>query len=211
MGITEGTLLEVSVQGGVYSQAFLNVWQYEVTGTFSGISAGAVGHAWWDEVKANYRGLVTTPYTEAFTVVRVRELNNPTGEYGEYAVPLGEQAGTRNAEGAYVTAPFIAMGCRLTVGTRVTRPGQKRFWGFTEADTNGSGWSAAALSAAATLAAQMTASMTLASPALGMDLQPIVCRKDKATGEVLAHQNVTGYLLSNLVTTQNTRKVGRGM
>lgn len=211
MAITEGSLLEITLKGSVYSQTLMNVWQYEVGGTFSGIDIVSVASAWWNHVKTAYRGVATATYTEAFQSVYIRQLDDPSGEYGEYAIPLAEQAGTRSAGSSSEGQTFTSMGVRLTVGTRVTRPGQKRLWGFNEADYSGPYFNAGAVTAGQTLMDVMSANMTLGIPALGMDLNPIVTRKDPATGAVLAHQPVVGYVINTLVTTQNSRKLGRGV
>jgi hypothetical protein len=99
----------------------------------------------------------------------------------------------------------------MTVDTRVTRPGQNRFGGLLESDlTNGVLGSGVLTAIDALMAVAGVGTLTLLSPALGMDLLPIIVRKDPSTGLPTAHQAVTGYLTNIQVTTQNTRKIGRG-
>lgn len=211
MGITEGTLLEVSLVSQVGANRLMNVWGYEVTGTFTGIPAVNVAEAWWNSVKANYRGLVYATAGWVYTTVLVREMNNPVGELAEWTVPTGEQQGTRAAPDNPDFLPiFNAVGVRLTVSSRTTRPGQKRVWGLTESDNDSNIVGATFLALVDTLMNQMDGQITLGAPALGMDLQPHVFRKD-ATGAVTAHQAINGHVTNRIITSQVSRRLGRGV
>lgn len=211
MAITEGTLLELSIVSSTAGQRLMNVWGYEVTGTFTGIAAVNVAEAWWNAVKTNYRGLIYATPGWIYQSILIREMNNPTGELAEYTVPTGEQQGTRTAPANPEFMPlFTSVGVRLTVGSRETRPGQKRIWGLTESDSESNNVSTAFQAIVDTLMNQMDGPITLLSPALGMDLQPVVFRKD-ATGTVVAHQNVIGHVTNRWTTTQVSRRVGRGV
>lgn len=96
------------------------------------------------------------------------------------------------------------------MSTRATRPGQKRLPFLCEVD-NIDGYVQAILTNLTVSWAQViTQRMVLGAPAALEVLQPIVTRKN-AQGAVLASQPVTGYLVNPLVTTQNSRKLGRGI
>lgn len=211
MAITEGTLLELSLVSTVGANRLMNVWGYEVTGTFTGIASVNVAEAWWNAIKANYRALLYPTAGWVFSSVLVREMNNPTGELAEWTVPSGEQQGTRTAPANPDFLPiFNAVGVRLTVSTRVTRPGQKRIWGLTESDNDSNIVGTDFLALVDTLMAQMDGPLTLLSPALGMDLSPQVFRKD-ATGAVVANQPVNGHVTNRIITSQVSRRLGRGV
>lgn len=211
MAITVGALLEVSIGGEANNNAVFNVWQYEVTTSFPAITAENVAEAWWQHVKAVYRGIAATNYSGLFRQVMVRELNAPTGAFGSWAIPSAEWAGTRSPGSAAEFLPtFNAAGVRLNVGTRVTRPGQKRFCGLVESDNNSGSLTAGVLTAIDNAMVVMIASMTLGAPAATMVLRPVVTRKD-ATGVVTAHQPIGSYSTNNLVTSQVSRKPGRGI
>lgn len=210
MAITEGTLLEITVDGLFGSTQVMNVWQFEVGGTFSGINAGQVANAFWQHVKNEYRAIVSNGSGPAFTRVLVRDLGDPLGEYGEYAVPTAEQAGSRNAAGSEFLPAFNAAGVRLTVDTRVTRPGQKRIPWLVETDSQSGAITATPVALINALMDKVIPNFTLGSPAAGMDLNCIVVKKDKTTGAVLAYQPVTGWLINPYITSQVSRKVGRG-
>lgn len=210
MGIAGGELLEIVLNMLLGSQQTLNVWTYEVDGSFADIDAVNVAEAWWNGVKTSYRGLASANAGSPFISVKIRELNNPVGDYAEWSIPSGEQAGTRSNPSDVDLMPYhVASGARLTVATRLTRPGQKRFPFATQTDMIGSNVQAAwkvLLGAVLTVAC---AEMVLGSPALGCVLDPIICKKD-AAGTVVAHQPVTGYVVANYASSQNTRKFGRG-
>jgi hypothetical protein len=210
MAITEGTLLRVSLSGLIYNQLVMNVWTYEVGGTFSGIEAGAVANAWWQRVKTPYRALVGTAFGAVFSKVIVADMENPLGDYGEYAVPVAERSGTRSNGSENGMPGFVAAGVRLSVATRVTRPGQKRFPWLMENDSAGSGLESGFSTLVATLMDAATVNVTLGAPALGMDLNPVVVRLDPATGLPVAYQPVVGYSINTSTTSQVSRKIGRG-
>jgi hypothetical protein len=145
-----------------------------------------------------------------FQTVKVRELDSLTGDYGEFAIPGADAAGTRapSTPGDALT-PFVALGVRLGVATRVTRPGQKRFAGFCEADIQGPQFTSSVTTAANLLMALMRADMTLGAPAALTTLDPVIVRKD-LTGLPVVSQPITSHIVNLYVTTQNTRKFGRG-
>lgn len=210
MAIEIGALLEIAVQGVNQSNLVMNVMQYEVTTSAPTITAENAAEAWWGHVKATYRSVATTYYDGLFRQVQVRELNNPAGAFGTYAVPLAEQGGTRSPGASpQGLPPFCAVGVRLNVGTRVTRGGAKRLMGLMEADQDNGVLVAGVVSAAQAWADFMIQGMTLGAPAATMTLLPIVCRKD-ATGVVTAHQSIQSAGVNLNVTSQNTRKYGRG-
>lgn len=210
MAITEGTKLEISLEGRWVTDTVMNVYQYEVGGTFSGISAGAVANAWWQHVKSAYRAIVTSASDVAFVRVLCKDLSDPSGDYGEYSIPTAEAAGTRSASGIQFLPHFNAAGVRLSVATRVTRPGQKRIPWLLEDDSQSGVLSSGMTSLLTTLFDAIIPDFTLGAPALGMDLNAIVVRKDPTTGLVTAYQPVTGYSINPYVTSQVSRKPGQG-
>jgi hypothetical protein len=210
MAITEGTLLEIALKMRFNDGLLMNVYGYEVTGTFTGIPAVNVGEAWWNAIKATQRALIRPSEGLQFRSIVVTEMNNPSGEFAEWNIPSGERQGTRSGvDSSEFLPPFNAAGFRLTVATRATRPGQKRIPGLLEVDSETGALSVAYTALLESFASVVDGPLTLASPALGMDLQPVVFRKD-VTGAVVAHQNVVGHVLNPYVTSQVSRKIGRG-
>jgi len=211
MAITEGSVLQITVAGEANGQTLMNVWQFLVTGTFSDISGGAVANAFWQAVKTNYRALAPTGYTLAFQRVLVEDISEADGAYGEYAIPTGEQPGTRSTGAAEGLPTFNAVGVKLSVATRVTRPGQKRFGYMTEGDSVSGTVATALVTVVDTLMANVVGTLTLGSPALGMDLLCVVVRRDPLTGLADTYQEVVGWSVNPSVTSQVSRKAGRGI
>jgi len=210
MAIDAGTLLEVTLNQTTFNQQVLNVFQYRVNTMPGTVTPVQLAEAWWGHTKGAWRAIVSTGYGAVFKTVRLRELNNPAGFYAEYDVPSGEQAGLRTppTQGE-VMPPFCSVGVRLVVGTRLTRPGQKRISYLCEGDQVSGALQTAMNVLVQSLFNIIANPMTLPAPALTGSIIPIVTRKD-STGTVTANQDVTGYLVNANVTTQNTRKLGRG-
>lgn len=211
MGIVADSNVEITMKMFYGNVEQYNVWQYRVA-TFTGVpSAANIAEGWWNHVKSTYRALVTTGYGSVFQSVLIREMDSPTGDYAEYAVPTAERAGTRTdtAANTYATT-FTAVGVRLSVGTRVTRPGQKRFGFITESDLNSNQIETAYLNLITSHMNVMAADMLLGSPAAGVVLRPYVIRKDP-TGAVVTGQRVTGFIVNPFATSQVSRKLGRGI
>ena len=210
MAIGAGSLLEVTlVQAFLGNAQVLNVFQYAVGGSFGTVSAANWGEAWWNHVKTPMRAICSAN-ASPFRAVRVREMEDPVGAYGEFGIPTGEWAGTRTPPAGDWLPMFVGAGVRLSVATRVTRPGQKRFSYLTEADCDGTLLLTAYSTLLNTLMTTLAANMVLGAPALAAELQPVVVRKDPTTGLPTASQPVTGYIISNNVTSQVSRKAGRG-
>lgn len=210
MTIATGALIEIALVQTLFSQQVINAWQYQVTAGATGVSAADIGQAWWNNCKTPYRGIVGNTLGACFQSVRVTELNNPSGIFGSYAIPAAEQTGTRTpTAGDQFMPPFTAVGVQLVVGTRVTRPGQKRFPYLMEADNINGGLQGTMKALVSTLMDTMIADEILGAPALLVTLDPIVVHK-QPDGSVTEHQPITGYLVNPNITSQNTRKIGRG-
>jgi len=211
MALDATDLIEVTLNSTVGSNRLMSVWSYEISGSFTPVDAPQVAEAWWNYVKASYRAMIYATAGWIYQSVVVREVNDPTGELAEWTIPVGEQQGTRAAPAAPDFLPiFNAVGVRLTVGSRLTRPGQKRVYGLTESDNESGTVSPTFLALVETLIAGMDNTITLGVPALAMELVPSVFRKD-ATGTVTAHQPIVGHVNNRNITSQVSRRLGRGI
>jgi hypothetical protein len=211
MAVATDSLIEVVYNCTAMGSNMLSVYQYECGAVIPGISLVQILEAYWNNVKANYRACIPTQVGSFFMTLRGRELNNPAGDFAEFDIPAVERAGTRVAGSPTDLFPsFVAVGVRLVVGTRATRPGQKRLGPVQETDAANGAILGAYGTPLNTLFGMMTTLMTLGSPAATVQLKPIICRKDSA-GNVTAHQYPTGFLINPNLTSQNTRKVGRGI
>lgn len=211
MAITTGTRISITMLMNLHQQDIMNVWSYNVLELVGTPTAVNYGEAWWNHVKTVYRSLAIAGFGNVFKAVRVTELGNSAGEYGEFPIPTGEQAGTRaNPTDAQFTPLFTAAGIRLTVGTRLTRPGQKRIPFLLQEDAVSQDITPGFISLLNTFMGTMKTNMTLGAPAAGVVLVPSVVGLNP-DGSVRASQVVTGYVIDTVTTTQVSRRVGRGM
>lgn len=211
MAIQTGSKVSVTLTTGAYNLTQMMVWSYNVLEIIGTPTAADYATAWWNHVKTAYRALAATGNGAVFRSVKVLELGNRTGEYGEYAIPSGEQTGTRtNPSDADADAPFVAAGVRLTVAARYTRPGQKRFPFLMQQDTANGVVGAAYSALLVTLMNVMVANITLGAPAAGVVLVPNVVGLNP-DGTIRASQLVTGYAINPYTTSQVSRKFGRGV
>ena len=210
MPIATDQLIEVVFNMNYNNNQVLNVWQYKLGTVIGTIGLVQLLEAYWNNIKVNYRAVFCNNVGNLFLTLKGRELNNVVGDFAEYDIPLAEQTGTRAPLSPTDQFPlFVTAGVRLVVGTRMTRPGQKRFSPIQETDAINGVMSSVLKTPLNTLMTQMTNVMTMGAPALTVDMHPIVCRKD-TSGFVTASQPPTGFLINNNLTSQNTRKYGRG-
>lgn len=175
------------------------------------ITAAHVGEAWWNDVKAAWRAMIINDWSFQFTSVLVEELA-VGGQFGEYAIPAGERQGTRalGSLGGWLPS-FNAVGVRLVVASRATRPGQKRFPGLSEGDNDGGLVAAGFVTLVDAVAAKYSGQLTLGAPALAEALIPVVARYAAGNPVPIVTQDVVGHSVSNLITSQVSRKSGRGV
>lgn len=211
MSIPVGNLVEFAVGGEIYGQTWMNTWHYKAVIWPGGVTAEQAAEAYWDHVKTTYRALFSSDFANAFLFVKSRDMDDNTGDYASYGVPLGERIGTRTPPSGDPAPPFLAAGVRLNVGTRVTRPGQKRIAGMYDADTNTGYLASGYVTLVDNLMAVAANGVVLGAPAATVSLDPVVVRRSPSTGLPTAHQVITSYTVSAVTTSQNTRKIGRGI
>lgn len=210
MTIANGSFIEISLAMTWMSQQMYLVYQYQVGTLPLTVNAVQLAEGWWNNVKTVHRALAPSGAPATFRRAIIRELNAPTGDYATFDINPVDQVGTRTGASGDKLPAFNAYGVQLVVGTRATRPGQKRVPFGYEGDQVDGVWSATFNTLILTWANLMTAPMTLGAPAATATIQPIIVRRD-ASGFVTAHQPITGWLANPNVTTQNSRKPGRGI
>lgn len=208
MALTIGSKIEMTVTQIVLGQTMANIWGYEIKAIPGTPTPVQIAEAYWNHVKATYRAIVPGVFGNVFRSVRLREMNDPNGAYAEYDIPIADQVGTRSASGD-ILPPFTAVGVRMVVGTRVTRPGQKRLVGLTEADQNAGVLVAGTVAIYKAFVDVAAGLLTLGAPAAATILQSQVFSKDNG-GFIIASQDVQGTIVNTNVSTQNSRKFGRG-
>lgn len=209
MAIGIGVPLKVTVQGVIMGQVFNNVQWYVTDGAaFLTADAVGVGEAFWNDIKTVWRAAMATTADLTTRSIKVSE-PGPTGAFGEYAIPPGEQQGTRTATSALMPS-FNAAGFRQTVATRTTRPGQKRIVGQMESDVSGQALEGAYITLINAIAPKFCQPIILGAPVATGVLIPVIVKLD-AAGEVIASQEVTGFVTNPDATSQVSRKRGRGI
>lgn len=170
-----------------------------------------VGEAWWNHYKAAWRALaVTTSDVAQFLSVLVREVGGGLA-YGEYAIPAGEQLGTRDGSGlGNPLPPFVATGCRLTVGTGATRPGQMRIPFALEGDSDGTVFNSTWLALCEDLADLYSNANAMGAPVATGVLFPNVVTFGADNDTIVADQDIVGYVLKTTITSQVSRRIGHG-
>lgn len=168
--------------------------------------------AYWNDIKTAARGIMTNYIGDASWDSLLGEEIGGGLAYAEYAVPTGERVGTRSTTGlGDPVSSFSAGGVRLAVATRATRPGQKRFPFLFEADVDRNALGATYLTLLTALGLKFSAQITLGAPVATGVLHPIVTRHDHSDPPIItASQDVIGQVVNQDVTTQVSRKKGRG-
>jgi hypothetical protein len=189
-----------------------NVQTYLVGGVSSVLfTMDQVLEGLWNDYKARFRALgSTSTAVNTFDSLLGQQVGGSL-QFAEFAIPSGERAGTRAAgdDGEWLTS-FAAVGIRQTVGTRLTRPGQKRFPFLREGDVVGNAIAPTPLIPFNALGGAFSQVSVLGAPALGMALQPQVVHEPGARDPVRHVQPVIGWVTNSNVTSQVSRKLGRG-
>lgn len=210
MPVTSGHL-QVAIRGLYLGQQVEVVQWYRLNGAaFLTATVLGVLEAYWDNIKTDWRAFHVTGADNRTISLFGRE-PGIGGAYAEFPIPTGEQQGTRSGVGGGDwMPPMNATGIKLVVGSGVTRPGAKRVWGMVEADQV-SGVLQAGIVAVANMAATIFAnSIILGAPVATGEMQGEIVRLDPTTQLVTVAQDVTGFIVKPNVTTQNSRKIGRG-
>lgn len=203
--------LKITIRGTCLAQQAEVVQWYRPTGAaFLTATLLGVAEAYWNDIKTLWRACHLNSTNDTTVSILISE-PGAGGGYAEYAIPSGEQSGTRSSPTQnQPLPPFMCAGVRLTVGTRTTRPGQKRFWGLVEEDQSAGVLGSALAALVAALAPKFSAGITLGAPVATGVLWPEIVHLEGSPQVVTARQDVTGFIVNPNVTTQNSRKYGRG-
>lgn len=203
--------IELAVRYTWLDQQCENVWKYFTEGAvFLGVNAVQTAEAFWNDVKGVHRDLMYAGLGFGrFTSVVCRNLV-VGGELGEFAIPDAEQVGTRDlGDVAEMIPAYCAGGIRFTVGSTVTRPGQKRFPFLGNVDVNQNALTSGYAVLLEALAAHMDQPLTLGAPVVAGVLQPVIGGTVVA-GYPTVYQDVLGHVTNPYATSQVSRKRGRG-
>lgn len=204
--------IKISFRYTFLGQKCQNVqWYAPVGAAFLTADMTGVLTAVWDNVKTAFRALGSTSLSVSSWDSLLGEELGGGGSFAEFPVPPAEQVGTRAGLTATSAMPsFVAVGCRQVVGTRVTRPGQKRLPFVADSDVEDNLLVAGSQAIWQAAFDKFCTPMILGAPVATGVLNPEV------GGTLVAHvptvwQDVLGSLLDQDITSQVSRKKGRGI
>lgn len=214
MASGNGQIVRITLRGVVYTEQWENVYHYrqnnDTPATYLEWAT-----AFWTNLKAAWRAFQVVDASVRTLTVLIEQIGG-TEQFGEYTIPLLEQVGLRSASSA-ILPTFNAAGIKLVPTTRVVRPGAKRFIGLREEDSNGTALEAGTKTLvdnigiallnplAYGLLSAAAADLIIYGPVLAPTEHNPAGRPDPV------YSNVVSYLTNPNITSQVSRKVGRGI
>lgn len=206
-----GTYTLIQLRYTYLSQKCMNVGYYRNDGAaFLTADMTGVLEAYWNDIKALIRGLASSSLVvNSFDSLYGEEIGGG-GSYAEYAVPTAERAGTLAAgdDGEWVSG-IMGAGAKLVVGTHATRPGQKRLPFVREGDIVGNAFTSTAVAKFDAVFPIWSAARGLGAPVATGVLTPVI-GGTRVGGVPTVWQEIVGHLTNTDITSQVSRKKGRG-
>lgn len=206
MAMLPGNIIQIKAGQTYLSQAILNVFFYEVVSLDVGVTLENVlttFTGWWT---TNIKPLQVT--TCALTTLEAKDLSNGI----DIASRSVSVAGSLTGDGV---PSFVTLSFRLNRTTGLTRHGQKRFAGCSEAAIIGNDLSGGVLTAANTAATGLASSLLSDSGTNDHELKPVIIGRNKlpdGTYELdITKVNDVQSAQYVRVSTQTTRRAGRGI
>lgn len=207
MAIVENDIIEIIDEQTYFNQQVLNRYLYRAgTVSESGVTPAEIGEAWWTAFGTTIRAAQNAAVNHL--QVRVEVLTGAR-DYGQYVIPTGERTGTHSTS-TNALAPFMAASVTLQGQTRATRPGGKRYVGGTEADTLDFGvLDGSYKTLVEAIAALIPDQIEVGGDDGAMLILPVLYRPASDLDPMVTNPIVATIVNPN-ISTQNTRKVGRG-
>lgn len=208
-----GSEIKITVRYTYLEQKCENVQYYRPVGAaFLTATMDGVLEAYWNTVKSAFRAIMTDNLPDASWDSILGEEIDGGLSFAEFPIPVLERVGTRATTGlGEPLLSFAAGGFRQTVATRLTRPGQKRFPFLFEADVIRNVLGGAYLALLAAVADFFCTDVPLGVPVLTGVLSPEVVHDPTPSRPTRATQLITGFIINPDVTSQVSRKKGRGI
>lgn len=186
-------------------------WYFGGGATFVTASMEQVLEAYWNDVKGAWHGIMFDELSINAIDSILGETIGGSEEFAEFPIEGDDRVGVRSTASSGAALPgTLAGGVRLTVGTRQTRPGQKRAPFIGEFDIVGNDLGEDYLEALTTWGQVFSQTRNLGSPVALAVLVPNVVSLNRASGEIVARQDVTGQVVNPYATSQVSRKRGHG-
>lgn len=188
-----------------------NIQWYRPEGAaFLTATMDGVLEALWNDYKDSLRAITPANLTLASWDSLLGEELGGGSSFAEYPIPTDERIGLRaGGSDSDLLPSFTAGGFRQTVGTRLTRPGQKRFPFVTEGDVTNNELGSTYLAFLTDIAEDFCTPAALGVPVATGVLQPVV-GGTLVDNVPTVFQDITGYVVNSDATSQVSRKKGRG-
>lgn len=204
--VDAGTVLQLNVRGTFMQQKIQNVYHFRLVGAADDGYMAAFAEGFWNHIKDEFRATQPLNSTLNYTDVTCEALAG-AHPFGQYTIPLAEQPGTR-ATSTLFMPPFNSVNITFNVADRAVRPGSKRYAGLVEED-NANGVLSDSLQALyATLAEKLIEDVTVVDPAMSGIF--VIYGRENDSRPVPVSRPVVGYKVSPNISSQNSRKFGRG-
>lgn len=207
MTLTVGQVVRITDEQVLSSQQVINVYFYEITGIAPGdpLEIEEVSQGWWDAVKATLRAC-QAPSLQHISVTA--EALGGDKDFHEYTIPPGERAGTSGFIGQQ-SPTFESYSFTLVPATRQTRPGSKRIAGVNTDAVGDFGQVVPSQLAILEDFADVLGAPVNVGVLGTSEISPIIYRPSDGINPPVKNP-VVGVRVVSRVTTQNTRKIGRG-
>ena len=201
---TTGDILEIVDRQTTNPDVALNVYHYRLESGILVIDAADIAEFWWNDCNIVIRELQTSSIDHIR--VTCRNIDN-SAQYGEYLVPPAEQGGTYGT--GDTQARQAAAGIAFRPVTPDVRAGQKRIAGVPEAGSGQWGlWDSVYLGRMTDYADHLSSQLNSLAPAFV--LVPVIVGLPNDDRPTRVEVEIAGHVLNPYVTSQNTRKIGRG-
>lgn len=207
MGTLAGGLIRITMNQTHHGQAVRNVFWYKAVDAVGGDAALGIGQTFWENVRTAWRAFLPTIQLLTFDSVDVRYMDDDE-DYAQYVVPDTERQGTRNVGASQLLPVFCAANITLNPANRKVRPASKRIGGLAEIDNAANTIEPTTRTLLQTLGNTFTA--TLASGGFIDFLEPVVVGMPNANRPARILVPIVSASPVRNVTTQNSRKIGRG-
>lgn len=205
MPVSNNSILRI-IDHQVYDgQEVLNQYFYEVDTSIFAPTAAAVAEAWWNDCNTVIRNLQGSPL--AHIRVSCEELDG-SQDYGEYIIPPLEQNGTQT--GANPMSANTAYSITFRPVSRIVKPGGKRIAGVDESFNGSFGLiSSGMISLLTDYGDHMIAQLNIIGGGAYV-LTPKIVGFPTPERPTRVAVDMQGFVVNPYVSTQNTRKRGRG-
>lgn len=207
MTIAIGEVHEIALRGTFQGSKIQNVFHFTNNIVTPDVSATTACEAFWNDIKTAWRAWTPTSPQLIWTEL-VCAVAGGGGQYGSYAIPGGEQQGTRTFATDFLPS-LNAANITFNPLLRLTRPGSKRIAGLLEGDQASGVLTGAAVALLSTLAVALTNGFT--DSVTGAVYTYIIWGRVNTNRPVEVKMPVNGFTVSVNTTSQVSRKLGRGI